>query len=377
MHRRIICTKNGRKCEKNVCIIKHIISILKLRTGEPIMIEPLLTVCIPTYNRMESVINTVKSILDSPVHNICVLVTDNCSTDNTIKRLMEISDSRLMVHKNNKNYGQVGGFAEALRVGALTGAKYLLLIIDRQMFITVVLTELMELLSNNDYSLIKCQSSFDGKNIVKQSGLDALLAIAYDWSAPSGVIYKTEYIQETLRNVSIEDVFNEYYHFPHDIWNVEMAIKGNICIYGKCCIIDQKHETPKSSAKKIDGNAWFTVVAGIKQFNAFIKHLTTLSLTNGEKELVFQKAWSNLVRHLMCYRRRVKDKVSADYYDTNTMLITYSMMIYESRRIRHSSLKSARINGINLGFKTRIKIALTPFYVTELYIKTRVKNSDY
>lgn len=307
--------------------------------------------------------NTVWSILNSPIQNICVLVTDNCSADDTLTRLGEIKDSRLIIHRNKENYGQVGGWAQSLRVGAETGAKYLMLIIDRMVLVTHRLPKLMELLEKDDLSLVICQSSVDAPNIIKKKGMEAFLEVSYDWKGPSNVIYRTEYIKNIVNAIDVDKVFDKYLIFPNDIWDAEMALKGDICIFGLKCVEAQTDYGKKSSVRKIDGNAWFTTSAGIRQFEVFIRHLAALPLTADEKEAAFFKTWGGLVNHLMQYPRRVGIRASAEYYDTEQMKITYYQMMCEARKIRAASFKAATDNKIILKSRTKLKIALAPLYV--------------
>ena len=73
--------------------------------------RPILSICIPTYNRAETLKKNVISILNYPSQDLEVVVSDNCSTDETIKILNEINDDRLSVHSNSKNIGSwLNGF---------------------------------------------------------------------------------------------------------------------------------------------------------------------------------------------------------------------------------------------------------------------------
>jgi hypothetical protein len=70
----------------------------------------LVSVIIPTYNRATDVIKCVKSVLNSTLKNIEVIVVDNASTDNTIEKLKIFSsDSRFKLIKSLVNLGAGGG----------------------------------------------------------------------------------------------------------------------------------------------------------------------------------------------------------------------------------------------------------------------------
>ena len=67
------------------------------------MNKPVLSICIPTYNRAELVYKRVNHILKYKGDDIEVVVSNNASTDNTLDLLSTINDSRLTVHSNSEN----------------------------------------------------------------------------------------------------------------------------------------------------------------------------------------------------------------------------------------------------------------------------------
>ena len=65
----------------------------------------LLTICIPTFNRISYLEDTIKSIYDNLNSNLnCfeVIILDNCSTDTTSERIniLQKSFSNLIYYKN-------------------------------------------------------------------------------------------------------------------------------------------------------------------------------------------------------------------------------------------------------------------------------------
>mgnify|MGYP002520638322 FL=1 len=68
--------------------------------------EPLVSVIIPTYNRGRLILDSVNSVLNQTYKNIDLIVVDDCSTDDTINVLEQISDKRLKIIRHSKNKGQ-------------------------------------------------------------------------------------------------------------------------------------------------------------------------------------------------------------------------------------------------------------------------------
>ncbi len=67
--------------------------------------QPIISVCIPTYNAAKFIKKTIKSVLNSTYSNFEIIISDDASTDNTIEIIEEIKDKRISLIKNNKNSG--------------------------------------------------------------------------------------------------------------------------------------------------------------------------------------------------------------------------------------------------------------------------------
>jgi glycosyltransferase involved in cell wall biosynthesis len=67
---------------------------------------PLISVCIPTYNRGNFLKKAIESVLNQTYKNLEIIVVDNYSTDNTDQILKDFKDSRIKVYKNS-NFGSI------------------------------------------------------------------------------------------------------------------------------------------------------------------------------------------------------------------------------------------------------------------------------
>ena len=70
--------------------------------------EPLVSICIPTYNRAGMVGKAIDSALAQSFQNIEVLVVDNASDDNIESVIADYHDPRLKFYKNDRNLGLFG-----------------------------------------------------------------------------------------------------------------------------------------------------------------------------------------------------------------------------------------------------------------------------
>jgi len=72
--------------------------------------NPIVSICIPTYNRAGMVSKAIDSVLAQSYSNIEVLVVDNASDDNIESIITAYHDSRLKFIKNDRNLGLFGNF---------------------------------------------------------------------------------------------------------------------------------------------------------------------------------------------------------------------------------------------------------------------------
>ena len=74
--------------------------------------EPLVTIGIPVYNEEKYLSRAIESVLSQSYPHFQLIVSDNCSTDNSyeIAKQYEELDKRIRVFKHNKNYGPVLNF---------------------------------------------------------------------------------------------------------------------------------------------------------------------------------------------------------------------------------------------------------------------------
>ena len=83
---------------------------------------PLVSICIPTYNRAHMVNRAIESALSQTYPNIEIIVVDDGSTDNTDDLVFSYQDSRVTYVKNFKNLGQFRTFNRCIE---LAKGKYI------------------------------------------------------------------------------------------------------------------------------------------------------------------------------------------------------------------------------------------------------------
>lgn len=77
---------------------------------------PLVCICVPTYNAASTVCETLESILSQTYPNLVVHVSDNASTDDTLKVIESIPDQRITIHRHDENVGGEGNFNRCIQL---------------------------------------------------------------------------------------------------------------------------------------------------------------------------------------------------------------------------------------------------------------------
>lgn len=89
--------------------------------------QPLVSICIPTYNGAKYIEETLNSALKQTYTNIEIVITDDSSSDDTVaicKRYAE-QDSRIKVFENTSNLGLVGNWCESVEKASSEWIKFL------------------------------------------------------------------------------------------------------------------------------------------------------------------------------------------------------------------------------------------------------------
>jgi glycosyltransferase involved in cell wall biosynthesis len=76
--------------------------------------HPLVSICIPTYNRAGMIGKAIESALAQSYPHLEVIVVDNASTDDTESIVRQFADSRMVYYRNDENLGLFGNFNRCL-----------------------------------------------------------------------------------------------------------------------------------------------------------------------------------------------------------------------------------------------------------------------
>lgn len=108
--------------------------------------KPLVCVCIPTFNSAVTIRETLESILSQTYDDLIVHISDNASTDETLKIVESIPDSRIHIHRHAKNIGAEGNFTNCIQLGL---GKYTAIFHADDIYDPEMLAKQVDFLENN------------------------------------------------------------------------------------------------------------------------------------------------------------------------------------------------------------------------------------
>lgn len=91
------------------------------------MNQPLVSICIPTYNRAQQLVRALESAIGQDYRNLEIIVSDNASTDQTASVVAEYvkRDSRVRHIRKASNVGLTANFNESIRSASGTFRMWL------------------------------------------------------------------------------------------------------------------------------------------------------------------------------------------------------------------------------------------------------------
>ncbi len=262
------------------------------------MSRRILSLCFPTCNRKEKLIATVRTLLACPDNRFSITISDNVSTDDTVRELKDIKDDRLCVFSLDKkvpayeNYNQVIQFANS---------EYVLHVLDKECINPQYLTDFLDFLESEqpNFGLVDIFGKNDTERfILYQKGIESIQNGGGGGDThPSGFYYKKSlYEVEYKRISSIIEGGN--------LWVLDIVSAGlgaqydsivyykPLVSYNKSVILSGKTMSPYTH-KTI---YWYGGMR-VASLMLFVKSIKSLELINAQnKEIIL---YSILERHLL------------------------------------------------------------------------------
>jgi glycosyltransferase involved in cell wall biosynthesis len=248
--------------------------------------QPLLSICIPTYNRCDVLSESIKSIVNSPVFKeIELVISDNCSEDNTenlVLSYVKQFPNNIKYIKTDKNGSGEENFVNVLAHG---NGKFLKLSNDYSVYKTGSIEFLLEKIKKNMTDkpilfFLNNGSIQDNDACIKCSSIDSFVQlVSWDmaWIGRHG-LWKEDFdaLDDKLR-------FASKFFIQID-WIFRLLVSGKKCLLFKRTITERY---PFSATQ-----------GGYNFFQIHIQNYLDMQQPYVEKGLISQKTYLNDKRKL-------------------------------------------------------------------------------
>ncbi|MBF7090648.1 glycosyltransferase family 2 protein [Flavobacterium sp. ALJ2] len=279
--------------------------------------NPVISICIPTYNRGNKVNELVNSILKYKGDDIEVIVVDNLSTDRTSSLLSEIVDHRFINVRNEENIGGIKNIFKALK---LAKGEYCFLCLDKDRIDYEKVGFLIKRLKEDSdvlFGYCKLNSIKDSPDILYNKGFASLYNMAYLSAHPSGMFYKTDVLKSLplLNQIFTE---NKKFGFYTDLINAEIATLGQ----SKIIMLPVFYTETKEDCEKVssftytnENEVFFFPSKRIEEFMVYSESLYSLKIARKEKNKVLAKIFlSGLLASTLGFKNILEDSSVCTHY---------------------------------------------------------------
>lgn len=309
----------------------------------------LLSICIPTYNRLFHVNKIVEELLKCDSTEFDVFVIDNCSTNG--EKLRDFKDSRVhYIMRDNPVDGRINLW-DSLK---FADGQYRMFCIDRDTIFGNKLEYFLEQLKKSDVRGGRCiidkKENADHVNIYEK----CKYPIAYGNLHPSGNFVRWDVVLEEYSKIKYSNRESRYYLTPfmNDFILANAMIKGLFMIYDMPLVytamtIAEKDEPKSSTYSPQKGNLYFMPKSRMDQMNMDIDHLNTFDLNKNIYTRYLRRIIANtLTNCTLSYRDIMSNPTLCEHYYLETKSVNYSEIrsIVSMFRKNYFSNESIKIN---------------------------------
>ena len=243
------------------------------------MSRPVLSVCIPTYNRGEELASRVRAWLAAAEGDDCeIVVSDNASTDGTDAAFAAFSDPRLVYCRNEEN---VGAFENQLRAFAAAHGTWLMQLTDKDEIIPSALPLALAVLRGlsaacGSFRLVRrANDAFDG-SVELHSGASAYARFGLAYAHPSGCFFRAD----VLAGGTVLDEFRALDEVTHP-YSTDYLM--SLCLRaGNCARVDVpfvRHNLPPYGVGRMSvsyvsrKDYYFTPAFVVREFAEYLRFL--------------------------------------------------------------------------------------------------------
>lgn len=290
--------------------------------------KPVLTFCIPSYNRADKIFKTVNEILSYSGADIEIVVLDNLSTDQTKSLLSVVSDSRFRFVENEIN---IGGPLNHTKVITLATGQYAFLLLDKDHISATAIPALINRLKqhpNVAFGYCGLNLSNDSPDVILEIGYPSLKRMAYQSSHPTGMFYRTD-ILKRLRVISRIFADGKKFPFYPDVINGEMATYGRSLIINlPAFFTETKEECASIPSFTYDvKDLFFSPQQRFKELIVYVEFIKDLRLSQWVYlKLVAVVYYRSIMNATFGYQSTMKDVFVCSHYNVEPRRVEWTEM---------------------------------------------------
>lgn len=156
--------------------------------------QPILSICIPTFNRGEALSKLVKKYLSNENKDFEIVVVDNASSDESVKFLKEINDDRLKIYQNEIN---IGSFYNICKTLTLASGKYAMMLMDKDLLDVKNIDKIIAFLKEAKVAagiFLNNSESETVKAVYIKDEVKKITDICFNGNHPSGIFFNKNFI---------------------------------------------------------------------------------------------------------------------------------------------------------------------------------------
>jgi glycosyltransferase involved in cell wall biosynthesis len=287
-----------------------------------------LAICIPTYNRSRKVTELVRELLRTNFNWLQVVVSDNCSTDDTVAELEKIDDPRLHIYKSEKNVGAIENYLRAIENG---DAVYSMFLTDKDHLDIGELKSVAERLENYKPVAGYIEHGPRARTKIRVAPrFLKLFTVGYQCIHPSGYFFSSANLKNQLKNKDLRRALVSI-PFPFEILLAACSDDGDLAVIRSSLIIQEtpaEYRAVKSHTySALQKNLYFTPDNRILVFSIFLNDI------DNNASNVFDKKFT---------------KIRMLYWFLSVSTLGYAKIVSDPNFCEHYGLRNSEINKMHI-----------------------------
>jgi len=263
------------------------------------MSDILLSICIPTYNRVDEVTNSVKRIISGCSSDMIeIVVSDNASTDGTKKEISKIKDPRIKYYRNKMNLG-IGG--NVLKMIERSRGDFIFIHWDDEYIELSSIPWLLEVIKNNKninqilgtirqfgkvwWSCKKLLCEED-KDEILEPGPESLGRILFSYYHGGGRVLRRESIN---LDYAWKYINSPLYPYMHQIIEVYPVLTGSTLCTNRTLYHHVKKQNDVSAGHLFNGRTYWNHLNRLQQLKVRIKIINDITKKKKDQRVLLNR----------------------------------------------------------------------------------------